>query len=365
MKPKEKDKELLLEKFPDFEAIIETDATTKLDNIYYSGSVFVSIIDYAFVCAKSNLVYKIPWIEINSFNMKAGIFANKIFLKYGGDRELIFSFTSSDPVYSINVLSKTKGQNIQSPSNNNDKHINEIEMLKNKLKLKEQYIQQLEKEKIELITKTSLTNSNNREADKIIEFTSNETVSSKPLNLNYTKAKKLSPSFVVLDFETTGLKYHENEIIQYGLVEYQDGKVIEEHSQYFKPNKPVGKTVMRITGITNEFLEDKPKLSEEYMKELKELLEGKTIVAHNAPFDLKFLLKNLHKFNVEHKKFRVFDTLTFARRLIDETPNHKLETLKKHFNLDDGLSHNALNDCKATGNLALLLIDRMNSTMDV
>ena len=48
---------------------------------------------------------------------------------------------------------------------------------------------------------------------------------------------------------------------------------------------------MRKTGITNEFLEDKPRVSKEYMKELLLLLGGKTIVAHNAPFDMKFLLK--------------------------------------------------------------------------
>lgn len=45
--------------------------------------------------------------------------------------------------------------------------------------------------------------------------------------------------------------------------------------------------------------------------------------------------------------------------MINETPNHKLETLKEYFNLDDGESHQALNDAKATGQLALLLIDRM------
>lgn len=118
---------------------------------------------------------------------------------------------------------------------------------------------------------------------------------------------------------------------------------------------------MRKTGITNEFLNDKPKLSSDDLEELKNILHGKTIVAHNAPFDMKFLLFNLQNFGVDYPKFRVFDTLTHARRLIKETPNHKLETLKTYFNLDDGLSHNALNDCRATGSLALMLIDRMNT----
>lgn len=225
-----------------------------------------------------------------------------------------------------------------------------------KLNLKEDYIQKLEEKENNRLLDEDISNND----DDLVFENYGTKVENKELDLSYTKAKKLSPDFVVLDFETTGLDYKENEIIQFGVVEYQDGKVVDEYSKYFKPNKPVGKTVMRKTGITNEFLEDKPKLSKEYMEELKNLLEGKTIVAHNAPFDLKFLLKNLYDFNIEHKKFRVFDTLTYARRLIDETPNHKLETLKNYFDLDNGSSHNALNDCRATGNLALLLINRMN-----
>lgn len=366
---KYKDRNLLIEKFPNFLILVETDATTKLDNIYHSGTVFASTTDYTFVCAKNNLVYKIPWEETKSLTAKTGIFSNKISLEYGDKRHLTFSFTSSDSVNSIYVLSKAIEQLQTSSVNDNivERHTNEIEMLNEKLKLKEEHIQQLENKIKEFTENENSINEINELPDNINECEINNTKdqSFKPLNLTYTKAQKLSTNFVVLDFETTGLKYHENEIIQYGVVEYKEGKVIDEHSKYFKPNKRVGKTVMSKTGITNDFLEDKPKLSEEYMEELKDLLEGKTIVAHNAPFDLKFLLKNLHSFNIEHKKFRVFDTLTFARRLVDEIPNHKLKTLKDHFNLDDGLSHNALNDCRATGKLALLLIDRMNSTKQV
>ncbi|MBD3929478.1 3'-5' exonuclease [Staphylococcus haemolyticus] len=190
--------------------------------------------------------------------------------------------------------------------------------------------------------------------DEIIDFNSNK------LDLTYTKARKLSSDFVVLDFETTGLKYSEHEIIQYGVVEFKNGAIINETTQFFKPDEPVRKSLVKKIGITNEFLEDKPKISEYYMEELHNLLKGKTIVAHNAPFDMKFLLKNLHDYDIDHERFRVFDTLPAARRLIHETPNHKLPTLKEYFNLDDGSSHDAINDARATGKLALLLLERMN-----
>lgn len=196
----------------------------------------------------------------------------------------------------------------------------------------------------------------------VVENDSNELEQpiSKPLDLNYTKARTLTYSFVVLDFETTGLKYDENEIIQYGIAEFKDGHLIKEKTQFFKPNKPISKRITKITGITNEFLGDKPPLNRKLLEELNTYISNKTIVAHNASFDMKFLLYNFHKYNVNHNKFRVIDTLKFSRKYINETPNHKLVTLKEHFNLDDGVSHDALNDCKATGNLMMILNQRAN-----
>lgn len=305
------------------------------------GDVFDVIILIMFICL---MIFSITKINKFSQNIK------------NTTKEI----TSNENVEQQNEDKEGLDEHIESPDNENEDDYKELEkqneMLKMKLNLKEDYIQKLEEKENNRLLDEDISNND----DDLVFENYGTKVENKELDLSYTKAKKLSPDFVVLDFETTGLDYKENEIIQFGVVEYQDGKVVDEYSKYFKPNKPVGKTVMRKTGITNEFLEDKPKLSKEYMEELKNLLEGKTIVAHNAPFDLKFLLKNLYDFNIEHKKFRAFDTLTYARRLIDETPNHKLETLKNYFDLDNGSSHNALNDCRATGNLALLLINRMN-----
>ncbi|HZW67819.1 MAG TPA: exonuclease domain-containing protein, partial [Pseudogracilibacillus sp.] len=71
-------------------------------------------------------------------------------------------------------------------------------------------------------------------------------------------------------------------------------------------------------------------------------------VAHNASFDMKFLLYKMNKNGITYKKYRVIDTLPLARKYI-KTSNHKLVTLKKHFKLYDYKSHNALDDCYVTG----------------
>ncbi|PTF40067.1 DNA polymerase III subunit epsilon, partial [Staphylococcus cohnii] len=135
-----------------------------------------------------------------------------------------------------------------------------------------------------------------------------------------------------------------------------------QKTEYFKPYlKEISDKIESITGLNDEFLMDKPFFERKHAEELKNKLEGSTIVAHNAPFDMKFLIYSLYNLGIEHNKFRVYDTLTFSRKYITETKNHKLQTLKEYFNLDSGYSHDALNDAKATGKLALLLIERQNN----
>ncbi|UXV31921.1 exonuclease domain-containing protein [Mammaliicoccus sciuri] len=345
MKAKRKDKMLFQEKFPNSDILLETDASTDVENVYSTGSIFVTINEFIFIYSKKNFIYKIPWKDVLSLDKKIGFISNKCILMYEKDKKITLSFTSSDAVYSIDILYKSICLNVQ----------NKKELIENIISLRE------ENEKL-LRENTELRKINNKYKSlyktPLKELYESSKDEKHTLDLTYTKARKLTDTFVVIDFETTGLKYNEHEIIQYGIIEYKNGKIINEYSEYFKPNKQVSKRIEQKTGITNEFLQDKPALGKRHLEELHSLIKGKTLVAHNAPFDMKFLLNQFYLHDIQHEKFRVIDTLTYSRRLIKETPNHKLQTLKEYFNLDDGSSHNAINDCRATGNLLLLLLTR-------
>lgn len=89
---------------------------------------------------------------------------------------------------------------------------------------------------------------------------------------------------------------------------------------------------------------------ENVLDDLKQFLENETIVAHNASFDMKFLLENFDRHAIDYKRYRVIDTLSLARQQISETPNHKLPTLKKFLNIE-AESHDALADCAVTAKL--------------
>lgn len=89
---------------------------------------------------------------------------------------------------------------------------------------------------------------------------------------------------------------------------------------------------------------------EQTLRELYEFLNRETIVAHNASFDMKFLLENLKRHEIDHNNFKVVDTVKLARQSIAGLPNYKLPTLKQFLDLDIG-SHTAIEDCLVTGEL--------------
>lgn len=171
----------------------------------------------------------------------------------------------------------------------------------------------------------------------------------KPEYMKYTKAKKLNSDYVVLDFETTGLDVSYSNIIQIGAVKYKDHEIIAEYVTNVNPQKPIPNKISKMTGIKDEDLKEAP-LIDEAMIDLLKFLGNESIVAHNAPYDMRFLLYTMNHLEIPYKRFRVFDTLKLARKHIP-TENHKLVTLKTFLNLDHYKSHNALHDCYAAGEL--------------
>ncbi|MFA1819555.1 PolC-type DNA polymerase III [Virgibacillus oceani] len=164
-----------------------------------------------------------------------------------------------------------------------------------------------------------------------------------PEFMKYTKARKLSENYVILDFETTGFDCNTNKIIQVAAVKYKDNEKVDEYTTDVNPEEKLSSKIKSITGLADEDLINAP-LIESVLPELVEFISNETLVAHNASFDMKFLLHNLNQYEFPYKRYRVIDTLSLSRKNIS-TPNHKLVTLKEYLNLDHLDSHNALHDC--------------------
>ncbi|WP_025728468.1 3'-5' exonuclease [Atopobacter phocae] len=166
---------------------------------------------------------------------------------------------------------------------------------------------------------------------------------------NYIKVNKFKNNITVIDFETTGLSPINDEIIQIGAIKYQDGIIVDTFDRLVKPSGNVSPKIEKLTGITNKMLESALPISD-HLEDLYSFIQGETLVAHNADFDMKFLLENFENYQIKHENFEVIDTLILARKLIHDTKNHKLTTLKEYLNIE-AQSHNALEDCRVTGDL--------------
>ena len=120
---------------------------------------------------------------------------------------------------------------------------------------------------------------------------------------------------IILDIETTGLEFKEgHRIIEIGCIELNKKEVGAKYHEYINPSKTLTEDNIKIHGITNEYLTDKP-IFEEIADSFLEFIQDSYIVAHNASFDIGFLNFELEKLSKPKlSKERVIDTIKIARQ---------------------------------------------------
>ncbi|MTT31804.1 hypothetical protein GMB86_07245 [Terrilactibacillus sp. BCM23-1] len=165
--------------------------------------------------------------------------------------------------------------------------------------------------------------------------------------MKYKKCKSLPPDFIVIDFETTGLSHKSCEIIQMAAIKYIDGEESERFVTLVQPFGSISSHITRITGISNEDVATAP-LIDEVLPAFVQFLEDHVIIAHNASFDMKFLLHNAYHLGLDQLENHVIDTVQLARKHMKDVRNHKLETLKIALGLSNMISHRADTDCMVT-----------------
>ena len=142
---------------------------------------------------------------------------------------------------------------------------------------------------------------------------------------------------VVLDTETTGLNAALGDrIIELGCVEILNRSVTGNHFHRFvNPERRSEEGALKVHGITEEFLQDKPKFRE-IAAEFLVYIRGAELVIHNAAFDLEFLNLELGRVGqppVEEHCSAVVDSLALARELHPGKKN-SLDALCERYQVD-------------------------------
>ena len=174
---------------------------------------------------------------------------------------------------------------------------------------------------------------------------------------------------IILDIETSGLDYKEgHRVIEIGCIELNRKEVGSHFHRYINPLKNLTEENMKIHGITNEFLEDKP-LFEDVADDFLSFIQDSFIIAHNANFDVGFLNHELEKISKPTiDKDRVVDTVVIARnRFPGQQVN--LDALVKKLKVNsliDREFHGALKDAKILTDVYLELqgVNQMGLQLD-
>ena len=154
---------------------------------------------------------------------------------------------------------------------------------------------------------------------------------------------------IFLDTETTGLSPDAGDrIIEIGCIEMLNRRLTGHDLHfYLNPERPNSEDAVRIHGLTDEFLADKP-LFASIADELLAYLAGAEVVIHNAAFDIGFLdaeLRRAGKGRIQDAVARVTDSLQMAREAYPGKSN-SLDALCRRLEVDNtGRSlHGALLD---------------------
>lgn len=188
---------------------------------------------------------------------------------------------------------------------------------------------------------------------------------------------------VVLDTETTGMNMTGQPQIGHNIIEIGAVEVINRRLTgrtfhvYIKPPREVDEEAIRVHGITNEFLQDKPVFAE-IADDFLAFIKGAELIIHNAPFDVAFMdqefsyLKNPPPKTAE--MCTVTDSLQLARKMYPGKRNN-LDALCDRLGIDNSrrVLHGALLDAEIladvflmmTGGQIALLVDEENTTAQI
>lgn len=165
-------------------------------------------------------------------------------------------------------------------------------------------------------------------------------------------------TFVVTDTETTGSRAGDDRVIEIGAVKVEGGEITETFQQLINPGRHIPRRITRLTGISTGMVFDQP-TAEEVLPEYLDFLGDGIFVAHNLPFDQRFLEVELEIAGQEGLRNPCLDTLRLARRLYSALPSKGLSKLTRYFEIEVNGRHRALGDAEATAKLLLLFIDRL------
>ena len=182
----------------------------------------------------------------------------------------------------------------------------------------------------------------------------------------------LDDEIVCFDIETTGLHRETDYITEIGAVVLKNGEIVERYNTFVRPEKPIPREVVELTGITDDMVADAPSQSEA-LNAFLDWVGDRPLAAHNADFDMSFLAIGCERMGRLFHNASI-DTLILAQNLLPDLGKYKLDIVANRLNLPEFNHHRACDDGAMVGymlvpfrkmlsDLGVTRIDQINPAM--
>lgn len=160
---------------------------------------------------------------------------------------------------------------------------------------------------------------------------------------------------IVFDTETTGFNPETETLIEIGAVKIKNGEVIEEFSTFVNPGKSISANMSRLTGITDDMVQDAPS-PKAAISAFLSFCQKTPVAAHNAPFHINFIKAEAAKHGIAYNP-SVIDSLTLSRWVLPNIKRHKLIDLTDYFKIERPKDRRAVNDARACAEILKCLFN--------
>ena len=175
---------------------------------------------------------------------------------------------------------------------------------------------------------------------------------------------------IAFDTETTGLNpFDGDRVIEFGAVELtvdSDYRVtsVRAHDWLIDPETPIPREVTRVTGLKDEDVAGKPVFAK-LARDIRGLLEGSILIAHNLAFDLAFLRLEFERCGLHWPEtVAEVDTLHISRARLSDQRKHNLGHVCGLFGIPLDNAHRATDDAEACGRVLMDFARRYNAPQD-
>src|SRR3954449_5887403 len=176
--------------------------------------------------------------------------------------------------------------------------------------------------------------------------------------VNLLDRSVVEAEFLAVDTETNGMAGDLCELTEVGAVLVGGGELHDTFDSLVRTERPLSRGIQRFTGITQAMVDSAPS-PREVLEELRELIDGRVMVAHSARFDRRVLRDAFERAGLDWPKPPVLCTVQLARRYAPLAQKRALAPLADSLGIEVTEVHRALPDALTCARVLAALFPRL------